>query len=160
MRILALASLLLFCLACQSDPTNDWVEHDLMAQNLAVSVQGPDSVQIKSNDLSGISRDVSLRNTDVGYYLQIFSSLASTSDLARLKAEQLELVRENPFFERIVQEDPSGFIFESRIDTVEHYGFRYVHYKGDREFIFQNGLGHIFSLEEIERMYTAVDQGR
>ncbi|MEM8582799.1 MAG: hypothetical protein AAGF87_00955 [Bacteroidota bacterium] len=158
MKYLFFAFPLMLCCACGSDLSDSWVEHDLMAQNLAIRVQGPDSVQIKANDLSGISRDVSLRNTEVGYYLQIFSSLASTSDLARLKSEQLELVRENPFFERVIQEDPQGFIFESRIDTVQHYGFRYVHYKGDREFIFQNGMGHIFDLQEVERMYEAVKQ--
>ncbi|MEM6396317.1 MAG: hypothetical protein AAF741_08220 [Bacteroidota bacterium] len=159
MRTISLAFLLFLCFACTADPISDWVEHDLLSQNLAIKVMAPDSVDIKSNNLSGISRDVSLRNTDEGYYLQIFSSLASTSDIARLKSEQLGLVRENPYFERILEEEPNGFIFQSRIDTLEMYGFRYVHYKGDREFIFQNGIGHIFELEEVEKMYEGVKQG-
>lgn len=144
--------------SCSQEPASNWDELDLLPYNLTIRLLAPDSVDIRSNDLSGITRDVSLRNLEEDYYVQVFGSLATTSDIAQLKAEQLELVRNNPYFERIVQEDPAGFIFESKIDAATNYGFRYVHFKGDREFIFQNGIGQFFELPAIEAMYQAVQQ--
>ena len=155
--LISLISILLLA-SCGQETASEWEELDLLPYSLSIRVKAPDSVDIRTNDLSGITRDVNLRNMEEGYYVQVFGSLATTSDIAQLKAEQLELVRNNPYFQRIVEEGSAGFIFESKIDTSINYGFRYVHFKGDREFIFQNGIGQFFDLPAIEAMYEAVQQ--
>ncbi|MGB3801146.1 MAG: hypothetical protein WA952_15115, partial [Lewinella sp.] len=84
------------------------------------------------------------------------ASNAQTNDMARLKADQLDLVRDNRYFARIVEEEPQGFIFENKIDTTSVYGFRYIIYRGDREIVFQNSFDGVFNLAEVENMYQSV----
>jgi hypothetical protein len=141
--------------ACQSDRLSDWNKVDLLSYGMPLSVYAPDSVKILSKDISGLMRDVSLRLGD-DYFVQIYSAPAATNDLAQIKSEQLELVRENPYFKAIVEEKPDGFIFELSIDGQSSFGFRHVRYQGDREYIFQNGLSGIFTEEQVRKMYDAV----
>ena len=60
-------------------------------------------------------------------------------------------------FSKIVEEDEKGFIFEKKYseDRIS-YDFRYVRLQGDKEFVFQTGLLGQFDLEEVKRMYEAV----
>jgi hypothetical protein len=118
----------------------------------------PDSAKVKSGNMSGMLRDVTILSEDDNYAVQVFSGQAFTQDLAKLKAGQLDLVRGNRYFERIVEEDPSGFVFENKIDTVANFGFRHVIFKGDKEIVFQNGMGRIFTEAEARKMYVAVKQ--
>ncbi|MEM6771812.1 MAG: hypothetical protein AAF597_14610, partial [Bacteroidota bacterium] len=108
--------------------------------------------------LSGIMQDVTIKSPEDNYSVQVLGSRAATNDMAKLKAEQLDLVRSNRYFERIVTEEPDGFIFENKIDSTAIFGFRYIIYQGDQEFVFQNGLEGTFSLADIEAMYAAVKQ--
>ena len=112
-----------------------------------------------SQNLSGLIDDVVVRDSTSNYAIQILASQATTSDRARMKADQLELVRDNRYFERIVEEDPQGFIFENRIDSTSAYGFRYIVYRGDREIVFQNTFEGLHSLEDVRTMYSSVKGG-
>ncbi len=78
--------------------------------------------------------------------------------MARLKSGQLDLVRDNRYFESIVREEEQGFIFLNMIDSTSLYGFRYIIYQGDQEFVFQNAFDGTFNLMEVEAMYAAVKQ--
>lgn len=147
--------LALLSAACQADHPTGWNKVDLLSYGLPISVYAPDSVKILSKDISGLMRDVSLRFED-DYFVQIYSAPAATNDLAQIKSDQLELVRENPYFKAIVDEGPAGFIFELSIDGQSSFGFRHVRYQGDREYVFQNGLSGIFTEEQARRMYDAV----
>ena len=160
MRTLLILFLALFCFACTSDPAQGWKELDLMQYNVPVSILAPDSVKVQTSNLSGIMQDVTLQSLEDNYSIQILGSQANTNDMTRLKAEQLELVRENRYFESIVREEPQGFIFLNRIDSTELYGFRHIVYLGDKEFVFQNAFDGTFNLEQIEAMYTAVKAGK
>lgn len=157
-RISCLLLVALFMVGCQSGDEDGWQELNLMRYNIPVSIMAPDSAKVKMSEVSGVVRDVTIISEADNYAVQIFSGQAFTNDLARIKAGQLELVRDNPYFERIVSEDPAGFIFENRIDSVANYGFRRILYKGDKEIIFQNGMGRIFSEAETAAMYEAVKQ--
>ena len=78
--------------------------------------------------------------------------------MTRLKAEQLELVRDNRYFTGIIEENTDGFLFENTIDSTSIFGFRHIVYQGDRSFIFQNGFDSTYGLEDIRAMYAAVRQ--
>ena len=152
---------LIICLlivACASEPGFDWKELDLTGHRVAVSIMAPDSAKVASKSLSGVIQDVTIKSTEDNYSVQVLGSRAATNDMAKLKAEQLDLVRSNPYFERVIVEEPNGFIYENMIDTTAIYGFRYIIYQGDQEFVFQNGLEGTFGLEAIEAMYAAVKQ--
>lgn len=121
-----------------------------------IKVPNPDSLAVNKDDLGPIE-DITIDGGD-GFFIQIYASAAETNDVSQLKAEQLNLVREQPYFSEIISEEESGFIFENAIDSIKNYGFRYIQVKGDREFIFQNHLSRLFSREEVERMFGAVKQ--
>lgn len=152
---------LIFCfllVACSSEPGAEWSELDLTGHRVAVTIMAPDSAKVASKSLSGVMQDVTVKSTKDNYSIQVLGSRATTNDMAKLKAEQLDLVRSNPYFEQIISEEPNGFIFENMIDTTAIYGFRYIIYQGDQEFVFQNGLEGTFGLQAIEAMYAAVKQ--
>jgi hypothetical protein len=142
-------------LACQPEHPGGWDKLELLSYGLPVSVYAPDSAKILSKDMSGLMRDVSIRKGE-DYFIQIFSSPASTNDIASLKAEQLELVRDNPYFKAIIGEDPDGFIFELSIDGRASFGFRHVRYQGNQEYIFQSGMSGLFTEAQSRVMYDAV----
>lgn len=155
-RILLLALLTSSFFGCQSETNEGWSERNLMRYNIPVSIMAPDSATVKSAEVSGVVRDVTIEDRENDYAVQIFSGQAFTNDLARLKSNQLDLVRSNPFFKRIVEEEPAGFIFENMIDSTSSYGFRYVVYQGDLEIVFQNGMGRIFKEESVRKMYNGI----
>ncbi len=150
--------LLLLLSSCGKDLPDGWQELNLMRYNIPLSIQAPDSARVLSSEVSGVMRDVTVSDVANNFYLQIFSSQAYTQDIAKLKANQLDLVRANPYFERIVEETPYSFIFENKIDSTTTFGFRYIVYMGDKEIILQNAMGRIADEASIRKMYEAVTQ--
>lgn len=158
MRLLLPLLLCVCCFACGGDSSAEWPELDLTGHRVAVSIMAPDSAKVVSKTVAGIIQDVTIKSPADNYSVQVLGSRATSSDMARLKAEQLELVRDNRYFERILTEEPNGFIYENKIDSSSIYGFRYIVYQGDQEFVFQNGMEGTFNLVDIEAMYAAVKQ--
>ena len=158
-RLLTLACLLLTLIACGGEEATAYRDLDLTEYNIPVTIRAPDSAQVVAGMLGGNIEDVTVRSAVDRYAVQILASTARTNDMARLKADQLESVRDNRYFERIVTEEPAGFIFENKIDTTSAYGFRYIVYQGDREIVFQNSFDGVYTLPEVESMYTSVKPG-
>ena len=157
MRLIVLQTLLLLIFtSCDEDGRGGYSDLDLTAYNIPVTIQAPDSAQVKAQSLSGLMDDVIIASPEDRFAVQVLASNARTNDMARLKAQQLELVRDNRYFDRIVEEEPEGFIFENKIDTTSAYGFRYIVYRGDREIVFQNSFDGVFSLPEVRNMYESV----
>ena len=149
-----------FLSSCQSDGGSDLQPLDLMQYNIPLTIQAPDSVNVKTMDLV-VQKDVTVRGaTDENYYVQIYASDAATNDLAQAKAEQLSEVKSNRYFSKIVEEEDAGFIYENKIDSTTNYGFRYIHLQGDQQYVFQTGLIGNFTQESAKRMYDAVQQGK
>ena len=74
-----------------------------------------------------------------------------------MKAGKLVEEQANPYFSKIVKDEPAGFNYETKVDsTTQIFNFRYIQLKGDKEYIFQTGLIGRFTLEQVERMYEAV----
>ena len=142
--------------ACAGEPQDSWKPKSLLEYGIPITVKvpNPDSILVEKDDL-GPFLDLTVDGGE-GYYLQIYASGAETNDIAQLKAEQLGMAKEQPYFSKVVQEDEEGFIFENQIDSTSSYGFRYIQVKGDREIVIRNHLSRLFSLEQIERMYEAV----
>ena len=160
MKKIILFSLIALCFtACQSEPGGSLRETDLMPYGIPVSIMAPDSAEIKADDLGGgLIKDVTIRGKD-NYNVQVFATQAETSDMARIKAGQLADVKSIRFFEKIINEEEDGFIYQTAIDSNNiSYSFRYIVLQGDLEIIFQAGLLGTFSQEEVEKMYQAVQQ--
>jgi len=158
MRYVAIFALLFSLFACTGEPAPEWKPLDLTKHNVPVTIAAPDSARVKATNLSGIMQDVTITSPDDRYAVQVLASQASTNDMARLKSEQLQLVRDNRYFASVVREEPQGFVFQNKIDTTSIYGFRYIIYQGDQEFVFQNSFSGTFNLAEVEAMYAAVKQ--
>jgi len=143
-------------LSCSDDGAGSWNDLDLTSYNVPVTIKAPDSATVVAGKLSGMIDDIIVKSADDRYAVQILSSTAATNDMARLKADELEIVRDNRYFERIVTEEPQGFVFENKIDTTSAYGFRYIVYRGDRAIVFQNTFDGVYTLPETEAMYNSV----
>ena len=144
---------------CQSEGNNSWKPLDLLAHGLPITVEAPDSTTVKASDL-GILQDVTLEGvSDADYFIQIYASKANTTDIAQIKADQVSMIRSNPYFTQIVEEEENGFIYETMIDSTNYYSFQYVYLQGDKEYIFTTGLAKTFDLMQVEKMYASVKQG-
>lgn len=147
---------MLIFLACRRDATDQWKPLDLMPYGIPVSVLAPDSARVKVENFGGgLIKDVTIKEGD-DYYIQLYASGAETTDIARIKASLLADVKANRYFSKIVEEEEAGFIYETNIDSLISYGFRYIRVPGDMECVFQTGLVGAFTLEEARRMYEAV----
>ena len=158
LMFLAVAAILVIT-GCQQDAASNWSTLNLLDKGFPISVQAPDSVEVKVNSDLSFLQDITLDSPEDNYHIQIYASTASTDDIALIKADLVSDVRSNPFFSKVVEEDESGFVYEMMIDSANYYSFRHVHVKGDKEFIFQPGLANTFSLEEVQRLKKAVKQG-
>ena len=147
---------LFFIISCQKEKQEEWQSLDLLQYGIPVSILAPDSAVVKSDDLGGLIKDVTIKRGD-DYSVQIYATDATTTDIAQVKAEQLAEVKGNRYFSKIVEEEETGFVYEMMLDSTNiNYGFRHVRVQGDLELIFQPGLIGTFTLDEAEKMYEAV----
>jgi len=147
-------------LSCGMDDAGAWSDTDLLPYGIPITIEAPDSIVVKNSEVGGLMTDVTIKS-DEPFDIQIYASDAETNDIAAIKADQLQDVKGNRYFSRIVREEEPGFVFENRIDSnTVNYGFRYVYLQGDKEYIFQTGLSGLFTLEETERMFEAVKQAK
>ena len=154
-NFLSLFAIVVFVVACSSEPKSNLKPLDLLEYGIPITIMAPDSAKVRTMDLV-VQKDVTVKGDD-DYYVQIYASGAETTDVAQVKAEQLAEVKGNRYFSKIVQEDESGFIYETQVDSNNvNYGFRLVRIQGDQEYIFQTGLIGSFTLEKVEEMYQAV----
>ena len=155
---LLLITAILFIFSCKQEPKTNYVELNLLEHGIPLTIMAPPEPEIKKTDLT-VMQDITIKKTDENYYIQLYASSANTTDVQKLKSEQLEDVKKNPYFSKIIEEFPQGFIYEKQLDTTNiSYGFKHLHVQGDQEFIFQNGLIGMFQLEDIKNMYEAVKQ--
>jgi len=144
--------------SCQTENNADLAEKDLMEYGVPVTIMAPDSATVKARNMGSLMKDVTVKG-EGNYDLQIMASSATTSDLARVKAEQLATVKTNRYFSRILSEEENGFLYEMEIDSNNlNYNFRYIHLQGDQEIIFSAGMASTLTQEEAERVYEAVKQ--
>jgi len=152
-KIPVLLVVLLALFSCGDKKANKEVL-DLMKYGLPIQIQAPAEAVVKSDDM-GFYKDVTVKKGD-DYFLQILGTSATTTDLSALKGDQLNEVKKNPYFNKIIFEEENGFIFEKKIDSLFNYDFRYVKIQGNNEYIFQTGLFGKFSQDAVREMYESV----
>ena len=144
--------------ACQQDEAGGWKATDLLPYGIPITILAPDSIDVNSSELGGLLTDVTIKSGE-DYFIQIYATDAETNDISQVKAAQLADVRNSRYFSKIIKEDEDGFIYEIRIDDNNvHYSFRHIRIQGDKEYIFQPGLTGLFTQEQTERMYAAVQR--
>ena len=155
-------ALLAFSLACSPVSRDDqgaWAKLDLMPYGIPVEIMAPDSARVNVTRVGEVE-DVAIRNEGIQpFSIQIFVQPVLLNDIPALKFNQINEVRSNPEFGKIVEEDEQGFIFFlNDVNGGERYHFRYVHLQADREYVFTSGFEERFSLEEARRMLNSVRQ--
>ncbi len=149
---------LMFACSSESSKMRNWKELNLLENGIPFSILAPDSAKVETSDYGTIMKDVTIKGGD-DFFVQIFASDANTTDLSKIKAEQLKEVKAEKHFNKIVEEFDKGFIYENKKDsTTTYYGFRYVKLQGTKEYIMQNGFIGFFSENEVRSMYKAVSQ--
>jgi hypothetical protein len=139
--------------ACTSDPASEYKELNLTSYGIPLSIMAPDSAKIKKEDWI-TQQSVSVSQGD--YDVQVWAG-ERPGDLATVKANKLAEVKSSDIFSSIIQEDPSGFLFENKLDSSTlYYGFYHFVVQGDYLYTFQNGLRGNFTKDQAERMYAAV----
>ena len=145
-------------IACSSNGTQGaWKEHNLLRYDLPVSIMGPDSINVTSNNLL-FSKDVTIEGAlEDGFGIQIYSSEASSQDPKKIKAEELAAVKRHQYFSELIQDDEQGFIYSTKLDSANVYhAFSYIKVQGAREYIYQNLSGRKYDLDDVRKMYAAV----
>jgi len=157
MRILILLVpvFLLICSCQQTESKAELQPLDLLKYGIPITINAPDSAKVRKSKI-GDWDDVTIKKDD--YSLQIFVRDAETSDMAKIKAEELQLVKSERFFSSIVREDDKGFIYETSVDSIPFYNFKYLHHQADKIYTFQKGLADNITLEEAEKIYKSVKQ--
>lgn len=150
----------IFVYSCQGESNQNMHKVDLLEYGIPISLTIPvDSPIIKTEDWI-IKKGVTVKANDQ-YDLQIFYQDANTSDLVSLKARELASVKDNRYFSAVMEENESGFIYESKIDSTNtNYGFRHIRLQGNKEFTFQQSMIGTFDLESIQSMYKSVQEGK
>ncbi len=148
------------CYSCQGESKQPTFSVDLLENGIPLSIAVPvDSPAIATEDWI-VKKGVTVKAND-DYDLQIFYQESSTSDMASLKARELAEVKDNRYFSAIVEENESGFIYESKIDSTNiNYGFRHILLQGNKEYVFQQSLIGTFDLEAVKGMYQSVKEGK
>lgn len=149
----SLCALMLF--ACQSE-TPQLLPLNLLEHGIPMTIMAPDSADVKTSDL-GLFKNVTIQKGK-DYYIEVFYSQATTTDVAKIKADQMEEVRSEQYFSQILSEEDAGFMYETEIDSIKNYGFRYIKVQGDNEYIFRPGFSGFFTQAAAERMYNSVKQ--
>lgn len=151
------SSLFLFC-ACNSEPAQKWNELDLLSHGIPFSILAPDSAEVVVTDFGSIVKDVTIKKGK-DYSIQIFASDARITDIEKIKSGQLNEVKSNPYYSKIVQDYPEGFIYESKLDSTRtNYGFKYIKLQGNKEYLISNGMIGSFDLDQVKKMYGAITQ--
>ncbi len=155
--LLAIALLAMgMLIGCASDKDQlKLVELDLMAQGMPVVIMAPEDPVVSSKKL-GVYRVASVKKGEE-YHVDIYESDAVSRDKTQIKARLLDDVQSNPYFKKLIVEEESGFIYENAVDSnYINYGFRYLKLQGDKEYVYQTGLGKKFTLDQVEQMYEGV----
>jgi len=141
--------------SCASDPSDDWVEHNLIGEGVPLKVKGPEDLEVKVSTL-GTMEDITLKGKD-DFSLQVFGMNVQTTDIEKLVKEQQDMILEEAYFEEVVEEWDEGFIYSYQIDSSElDYDFRHLRLKGDKVYVFQCGMLGRNTKEKVDRLVKAV----
>ncbi len=152
--LLIISTVIIF--SCQSDKKSELKPLDLLSYGFPVTVMAPDSADIRKSSMGGIIEEVTIQGDD-NFGLLVQSSSASTTDVSKIKTEELKDVKQGRYFSKVVREDDAGFVYETAIDSTNvSYEFFFVKIQGDKDYRFRTPYTGTFSEEEALRVYESV----
>lgn len=152
---LSIFCIAILCTACKNDPVSDFKGLDLLEYGVPLTIKAPEGATVLKKKI-GFTNDITIKKDD-DYSIQLFSSSATTTDISKLKNDQLDEVKSSRYFSKIVKDEEAGFVYETQIDsTYKNYGFRYVLVQGDNEYIFRTGMMGTFTQVQAETMFESV----
>ncbi|MBK8656123.1 MAG: hypothetical protein IPN20_19900 [Haliscomenobacter sp.] len=148
------------CTGNKEDGPN-WPVLDLMPHGFPIAVIAPDSARVSVTKVGAIEDVTVINEGTERYSVQIYVQPVITSDMAELKANQINEVKSNPDFRQILEEDEQSFVYSlNQPNGTTVYSFRYVHLQADKEYVFTTGFNEAFTMEEAKRLLQAVRQNQ
>lgn len=160
MRIFVCLLMVALLSACGSqDSSNNALEGlvdlNLLEYGVPITIQAPEGAKVEKGTIGNFD-DVTVKSGD--YNLQLFVYDAASLNLQKMVDEEKVTVRGEQYFASFIEESPKGFIYETKIDSLTSYDFRYLHIQADRLYKFQAGLLGNYSQADIEQLLAAVAQ--
>lgn len=147
-----LFTLVLFA-ACNSGNVKT-AEFDLIKYGISLTVNAPANAVITQPSADS---EVWIIDSTSNFEIQVRKALSLTNDIAKVKENELMLVKSTTGFSKIIKETDNGFIFEENFDGTA-YDFRYCVVQGDNKYIFQKIFTSNPTLEEVERMFEIINK--
>jgi hypothetical protein len=119
----------------------------------------PKDVDINRRIVGNITEVIVKGKDEKSWFELIVQNLPSESeDLAWNKYLQIEDVRNNVYFTRIMEENENGFIYELVPRDKPTYHFRYVIVQGSQLYVISTALGSELTMEQTKELFEAVIQ--
>jgi hypothetical protein len=119
----------------------------------------PKDVDINRRIVGNITEVIVKGKDEKSWFELIVQNLPSESeDLAWNKYLQIEDVRNNVYFTRIMEENENGFIYELVPRDKPTYHFRYVIVQGSQLYVVSTALGSELTMEQTRELFEAVIQ--
>lgn len=152
---LLLGILFCMCSCSQNGQPSNAKPLDLLKYGAPITINAPDGAIVKKSKM-GNWDDITIKKDD--YSVQLFVRNSTSNDVKQAKNEELALVKDQKHFSSIIEDEEHGFIYETKIDSVVNYNFRYVHLIADRLYTFQKGLADNLTKEQAKMTYNSVKQ--
>ena len=147
--------LILFLSSCGQDATSGLEETDLMRHGLPLKILAPPDLEVESASI-GSQQEFKLNGGD-DFTMEVHVSEGLSGNMSELVSDLKKSIESHRFFNGYFLDEPDGFIYEFKMsETISNFGFRRVRIQGDKEFVFRNGPGKIFTEEQATRMFKAV----
>jgi len=131
----------------------------LLSYGIPLYVNIPKDVDINRRNVGNITEVIVKGKGDKSWFeINVQHLPAESDDLAWNKYLQIEDVRNNVYFTRIMEENENGFIYELVPRDKPTYHFRYVIVQGSQLYVISTALGSELSLEQARELYQAVEQ--
>ena len=131
----------------------------LLSYGIPLYVNIPKDAHINRRIVGNITEVIIKGKEEKSWFELIVQNLPSESDdLAWNKYLQIEDVRNNVFFTRILEENENGFIYELVPKDKPTYHFRYVIVQGSQLYVISSALGSELTIEQVRELYQSVEQ--
>jgi len=153
MRLIPFCLLLIFAASCGSDKNANLKSLNLLEYEVPLTIMAPDSVDILKQDY-GMSQLVTVKSQKSGDYNVGILFQDVTGSMEEIKNSQLGYIKGAYSDFKVLLDEPSGFIFETKIEpSIVNYGFRRIVIMGAKEYVFQNSIGGTYTKEQVEELY-------
>ena len=140
---------------CATDGQERWAETDLMSHGLPLKIQAPSDLEVTRSLFSG-NEEFKLSGSN-GYGMNVLVLEATTDKESLVKSELESLVERGKYFNKFVQSEENGFVYQITIDSLHSvFGFRKVKIQGGKQYVFQNPYMSRLTEEEAMKLYNSI----